>query len=217
MFETVLPKNAKNALAVLGKSGILQQAYMAGGTGLALQINHRFSFDFDFFTANKFDTEILVQRIKELIPEFELEKKEWRTILGKIRSTRFSLFYYAYPLLFGTQKFLGIDIADIKDIAPMKIAAISDRGSKKDFIDLYFIIKIEKKLSLEECLELYDEKFKSLKENKVHVLKSLTYFEDADKQSGLKMIKKADWKEVKKFFQREVFAIDTLLGGGIIK
>ncbi len=211
MFETVLSKNAKNALAVLGKSGILQQSYMAGGTALALQINHRFSFDFDFFTASKFDADILAQRIKELIPEFELEKKDWGTILGAIGSTRFSLFYYNYPLLFSAQKFLTVDIADIKDIAPMKIAAISDRGSKKDFIDLYFIVKIEKKLSLEECLELYDEKFKSLKENKIHILKSLTYFDDADKQSGLKMIKKADWKEIKKFFQREVLVISRKL------
>ncbi|MEK7665178.1 MAG: nucleotidyl transferase AbiEii/AbiGii toxin family protein [Patescibacteria group bacterium] len=204
MFEKVISKNAKNALAILGKSGILQNAYMAGGTALALQINHRFSFDFDFFTVNEFNADILSQRIKKLVPEFKLERKDWGTILGTINKTRFSLFFYTYPLLFKTQKFLDVEVADIKDIAPMKIAAISDRGSKKDFIDLYFIIEIEKKLTLEESLELYDKKFRALKENKAHILKSLNYFEDADKQGELEMIKKVKWKDVKNFFKKEI-------------
>lgn len=86
----------------------------------------------------------------------------------------------------------------------MKIAAIADRGSKKDFVDLYFIIKIEKILSLQECLELYDKKFKLLKQNKTHILKSLMYFDDADKEVNLKMIKNVQWKEVKKFFTKEI-------------
>src|SRR3989344_610354 len=209
MFETVLSKNAKKSLAILGESGLLKNAYMAGGTALALQINHRFSYDFDFFTANEFDAAIFSQRIKKLIPDFKLDRTDWRTILGSIGITRFSLFFYTYPLLFKTNNFLGVDIADIKDIAPMKIAAISDRGSKKDFADLYFIVKIEKILSLQECLALYDKKFKALKQNKTHILKSLNYFEDADKEAGLKMIKNVQWKKVKSFFQQEIKKISN--------
>ncbi len=100
--------------------------------------------------------------------------------------------------------FLEVDIANVKDIAPMKIAAISDRGSKKDFVDLYFIIEIEKTLSLQECLALYDKKFKALKQNKAHILKSLNYFDDADKEAELKMIKPIQWKKVKSFFEKKV-------------
>lgn len=204
MFENVLSKNAKESLAVLGKSGLLKNAYMAGGTALALQLNHRFSYDFDFFTANEFDAAIFSQRIKKLIPDFSLDRTDWGTILGAIGNTRFSLFFYTYPLLSKPENFLGVNIATIKDIAPMKIAAIADRGSKKDFVDLYFIIKIEKILSLQECLELYDKKFKLLKQNKTHILKSLMYFDDADKEVNLKMIKNVQWKEVKKFFTKEI-------------
>lgn len=204
MFENILSKNAKKSLAILGESGILKNAYMAGGTALALQINHRFSYDFDFFTRNEFDAAILSQRIKKLIPSFELDRTDWGTILGSIKGTRFSLFFYDYPLLFKAANFSGTEIASIKDIAAMKIAASADRGSKKDFTDLYFIIKIEKILSLEECLELYDKKFEALKQNKAHIFKSLNYFEDADKEASLKMIKKVNWKDVKLFFQQEV-------------
>lgn len=140
MFEKILSKSAKESLAILGKSGILGSAYLAGGTALALQIGHRFSFDFDFFTRKEFDEKILVQRIKKEIPEFKLEKLEWKTILGYIKETRFSLFFYDYPVISTPRKFLKINIADIEDIAAMKIAAISARGRKRDFIDLYFIL-----------------------------------------------------------------------------
>jgi len=204
MFEQVLSKNERDTLAILGKSGLLADVYMAGGTALALQIGHRFSYDFDFFTPKEFDENMMLQRIKKLIPEFKLERKEWRTILGYIKESRFSLFYYSYPFLFKTNNFLGADIADIKDITAMKIAAISDRGVKKDFIDLYFIIKKEKILSLENALEIYDKKFETLAQNKLHILKSLQYFSDAEESEMPKMIKSVSWPEVKSFFKKEV-------------
>lgn len=211
MFEEVLSKNESQSLALLGKSGLLADIYMAGGTALALQIGHRFSYDFDFFTSKEFNENIMLERIKELIPDFQLERKEWRTILGYIKESRFSLFFYSYPLLFKTRKFLGADIADIRDIAAMKIAAISDRGTKRDFIDLYFILKIEKILSLKDALELYDKKFETLKQNQVHILKSLQYFADAEEGEMPKMIKLVSWPEVKSFFQKEVKSLSKEL------
>lgn len=177
---------------------------MAGGTALALQIGHRFSYDFDFFTPKEFDENMMTQRIKKEVPYFQLERMEWQTVLGYIKESRFSLFLYSYPLLFKTHKFLGVDIAGIKDIAAMKIAAVSDRGTKRDFIDLYFIIEIEKILSLKESLNLYDKKFKTFKQNRLHILKSLQYFADAEEGAMPKMIKSVSWPEVKKFFQKEV-------------
>lgn len=204
MFEEILSKNEKESLAVLGESGILNGAYMAGGTALALQIGHRFSYDFDFFTSEEFDENIMLERIKKLMPDFQLERKEWRTILGYIKGGRFSLFFYSYPLLFKTRKFLNVNIADIRDIAAMKVSAISDRGSKKDFIDLYFILKAKKILSLKEALALYDKKFKTLKQNQLHILKSLCYFADAEEGGMPKMIELVSWKDVKSFFQKEV-------------
>lgn len=208
MFEQVLSGNTKKSLALLGESGLLKNAYLAGGTALALQIGHRISVDFDFFTAKEFDEKILVQRIKKMIPEFSLERMEWRTILGNIGRTRFSLFFYNYPLLFKPHDFLRVKMADIKDIAPMKIAAIADRGTKRDFIDLYFMTEKEKILSLEEALELYDKKFKLLKQNKMHILKSLCYFDDAEKGKIPKMIKDISWKEVKKKIKDNVLSLN---------
>ena len=73
MFEQVLSKDAKKSLAVLGKSGLLKNAYMAGGTALALQIGHRVSVDFDFFTPKEFKMirDISWEEVKKKIKEEE--------------------------------------------------------------------------------------------------------------------------------------------------
>jgi len=102
-----------------------------------------------------------------------------------------------------TQRFSNLNIADVKDIAPMKLAAISDRGIKRDFIDLYFIIAVEKLFTLQEILNLYDQKFEVLNQNKAHILKSLIYFDDADKGPMPQMLKEVSWIKVKKFFELE--------------
>ncbi len=200
MFEEVLSKNAKRSLELLAKSGILKNAYLAGGTALALQFGHRYSCDFDFFTFQKFNEEIMVQRIAKALPSFKLEKKSWGTILGYIKDTRFSLFFYGYPLLFKTYQFKGVAISDSRDIAAMKISAIACRGTKRDFIDLYFVLEKAKVLTLEKALKLYDKKFKALRQNKMHILKSLVYFEDAEKDELPRMIKSVSWQSVKDFF-----------------
>lgn len=96
MFEKVLSKNAKDSMALLGKSKLLKDAYLAGGTALALKIGHRVSY--------------------------------------------------------------------------------------------------------EDTLNLYDKKFKTLNQNKVHILKSLQYFEDADRDEMPKMLENTNWQEIKTFF-----------------
>ncbi len=210
MFEQVLSKSAKDSLALLGESGLLKDAYLAGGTALALQLGHRRSYDFDFFTPKKFNEKILLRNFAALPLNFQLEQSSWGTILGYLDKTRFSLFFYDYPLLDNPHKFLGINVIGLKDIAPMKLAAISDRGTRRDFIDLYFILAVEKIFTLQKTLNLYDRKFKVLRQNKTHLLKSLVYFEDAEKDKMPKMIKNVDWTGVKKFFEKEVKIISKL-------
>lgn len=201
MFKQVLPGNTKAILALLEKSEIIQKAYLAGGTALALQLGHRISYDLDFFTTDEFDETTLLPKLKE-ISKFELERIAWRTVLGKFEGVRFSIFYYEYPLLYSTKKFGKVNILDIRDIAAMKIAAIASRGVKRDFIDFYFIC--QEGTSLEEATRLYDKKYKNLAATSVHIMKSLVYFEDAEKDPMPKMLKPCKWEEVKRFFEREV-------------
>lgn len=203
MFTEVLPQDAGKTLAILGQGGLLKDTYLAGGTALALRIGHRISVDLDFFTQKKFDQKIMIERLSELPVHFQLERTDWQTILGFLGKTRFTFFYYKYPLLEKPMIFSGIAVAGMRDLASMKLAAISDRGTKRDFIDLYFIIAVEKFFTLRKVFDLYDDKFKTLHTNKMHLIKSLTYFEDAEGMEMPRMLRSVSWKEVKKFFEEQ--------------
>ena len=93
-------------------------------------------------------------------------------------------------------------IADIRDIAAMKIDAITTRGAKRDFIDLYFICKTGYRLA--ELLDFYNRKYGKLASNLIHIEKSLVFFNDAETEEMPKMLKKIQWEDVKRFFEKEV-------------
>lgn len=201
MFEETLSKNTKKALALLGESELLKDAYLAGGTACALQLGHRVSIDMDFFTEKEFDAKRTIQQLQK-IGNFKLDRQSWGTILGELEKVKFSLFVYQYPILFPFKPFRGIQLADLRDIAAMKIEAIGGRGIKRDFIDLYFICQAG--VTLREILRLYDRKYKNLASNRVHIQKSLVYFVDAEASAMPKMIEWIEWNKVKAFFEREV-------------
>lgn len=203
MFEETISKQTSKNLDLLGKSRLLNHAYLAGGTALALQLGHRVSYDLDFFTEKKFNAQIFLKHISQ-IPSYTHERIGWRTILGKLGDVKFSLFYYPYPLLRKTVQFKNINIAGIDDIAAMKIAAISERGTKRDFIDLYFIAQ---NIPLAQILILYEQKYKKLSSNLMHIQKSLVYFKDAEQEAMPKMLKDISWDRVKKFFEKEIKTI----------
>lgn len=203
MHEQVLSGQTKRALAVLGKSRVLSSAYLAGGTALALQIGHRASFDLDFFTQQKFDAKNLAEALKKLSTGFTLDRLEENTLLGYLDKAKFSLFFWNYPLINKPENYAGIKLASLSDIAAMKLAAISERGTKRDFIDLYYILAVEKLFSLQDILLFYDKKFKLLKQNQVHLIRSLTYFADAEDTTVPRMFFMTNWREVKKFFEKE--------------
>lgn len=206
MFRAVLSKNAHDALVLLGKTKILpEKTFLAGGTALALQIGHRRSEDFDFFTPTSFKSEDLMTKLNK-IGNFVLTEKQFKdTLLGLFNGVKFSIFLYPYPLIDKPIDYLGIKLTSLKDIAAMKLAAIMDRGTKRDFIDLYFLTK--NNISLDEMFVFYDEKFKALESNLYSLLKSLTYFDDAEKSDMPEMLKKVSWKEVKEFLKKEVVRV----------
>ena len=107
-------------------------------------------------------------------------------------------------LLNKVPKVSGIRIASILDIACMKLDAVSGRGTKRDFIDLYFICQKEK---LAKIFKLFEKKYQKADYNLAFIQKSLVYFIDAEKDEMPKMIKKVSWEEVKRFFEKEVLKL----------
>ena len=194
--ETLLPDTVR-AINKIGKVPAFQEVYLAGGTALALQLGHRISVDLDFFTLEPFDERVVSQELSS-VQEFVLERLAPNTILGKIGETRMSLFLYKYGLLEDPQKFEGLKLAGKKDIAAMKINALESRGTKRDFVDLFFLAK---EFSLEEMLNFYNQKYECLDDHLYGIVKSLSYFEDAERNEMPRMIIDVSWDEVKNYFE----------------
>ncbi len=204
MFESVLSDDAKATLALLNKSGLVRDAYLAGGSALALHFGHRYSIDFDFFSPLAFDP-IKLSKSLSGIGSFAEEVVKGTSLIGTFQGIKMSYFQYDYLLIDKTKPFLGIAVAHPHDIAAMKLVAITDRGTKKDFIDLYELT--HQGIPFDEMFRLYDRKYKLFEANRFTLIKALSYLDEADTDAMPEMIRPISWEEVKKFFTSEAMRL----------
>lgn len=199
MHEETLPPGSRQTLDWLAcqSAPALQGWMLAGGTGLALQIGHRISEDLDFFRTDAMDVRTLHDVFKAYGAYETLQEAE-HTLTVRLDQTKLSFFCVRDPFLFSGLPYRFFTIADITDIALMKIAAISGRGSRKDFVDLFFILSDS--LSLRQSLELTTKKYGASRANRYHLMKSLTYFDDAEREPMPQMLRAVDWDACKRFF-----------------
>lgn len=204
-YLNILPLKTKKAFIFLSKQSWLNKSdwYLAGGTALALQTRCRKSIDLDFFSKQKFFDN------SELLNNFS-GNREWKTIINKKNTIYSELFgakisFIAYPFFIPKQNFIQygfIKVLHLIDIAVMKIIAISQRGRKRDFFDLYWCVKnIE---SLENLIKRLKIQYPSVAHNYHHILKSLVYFEDAENDPSPEIFFKATWKNIKDYFKKEI-------------
>ncbi len=199
-----IPRATKKALTYLSKQKWIQRSkwYLAGGTALALQAGHRVSVDLDFFTPLKtFSIPGLLTHFSEDIWISDILKED--TVYGRIFKAKAS--FIAYPFFYPVKayKWYGcVSVLDQHDIAVMKIIAISQRGRKRDFVDLYWYCNQENSLlNLITCLP---KQYPTVAHDFHHILKSLTFFDDAEQDPMPKLFFKASWKQIKVFFQTQV-------------
>lgn len=205
-FHTgLLPIWTVNALDFLAKEKWLEKSnwYLAGGTALALQTGHRKSVDLDFFTTNANFEPI------EVSDNF-LNNKDWKPYVNKKNTIYATLLeakvsFIAYPFFVPKQEFIqygSIQVLQPRDIAVMKIVAISQRGKKRDFFDLYWCaLNIE---PLIDIIKRLPEQYPSVAHDYHHILKALVYFDDAESDPAPEINFDASWESVKSFFRKEI-------------
>ncbi len=189
-----------DTLMALHDRAITEGSYLAGGTGLALRFGHRRSVDLDFFIKEIFDEERLLQRLEQMQGISDVRRAP-QTLHLVIQGVKVSFLGYVYPLLFAPALFDGVPMADPRDIACMKITAIASRGTKRDFVDFYAACE---RFGLLDLLALFGQKYAQTGYNQLHILKSLTYFADAEKDPMPHMLVPLEWRDVKRFFKEEV-------------
>jgi len=192
--------------------------YLAGGTAIALYFGHRLSVDLDFFTDEEFDSLSLSSTISVIMgPGFRIAKTKVKkgTLVMNLDETGFSLFTYPYPLVAPLTRMqdIPIQVASQIDLALMKLVAINQRGSCKDFIDLKALIE-QNRYPFEFLLEKLNDKFEIGEEMQLQLKKSLVYFDDAEKDLNIQIYsdeKRAferlgneTWERTKVFFEQFV-------------
>ncbi|MGI9037374.1 MAG: nucleotidyl transferase AbiEii/AbiGii toxin family protein [Gemmatimonadota bacterium] len=201
MHPRVLSEDAWEVVRRLESAGVLRDWTLAGGTGLALQFGHRYSEDIDLFRPDSVDAARLVSALAA-IGETDVQSRSDDTLHAVLDGLRVSFLAARPPLLFPGTEYRGLSVADPRDIAVMKIVAIGGRGSRKDFVDLYFYLKSGATLS--GVFTLLERNFTSLNYNEYHLLKSLAYFDDAELEPMPRMIRKVEWSEIRSHVEEEV-------------
>lgn len=183
-------------LKELQQNETLKNCPLAGGTALALQLGHRISVDLDFFSPYKLNLEE-VKRSLERFPE-SLELSSSKNIVTySINQVKVDVVKYEYPPIYPFLEENEIILYSLQDIAAMKLEAIKCRGRKRDFYDLYFLLQ---EFSLDELLRFNSTKFDA--RNPFMILKSLSYFEDAENDPDVEVpsgVTRIEWNQVKNF------------------
>jgi hypothetical protein len=200
-YWDILDQNRVDILPLF--KGFKDDFYLAGGTALALQLGHRDSIDFDFFSEKSFSTENLTQEVEQIFRHHKVAKiqQEKDTLTFVINDTiKISFFSYPYKLINPLLDEDNFKMASLNDIGAMKLSAITSRSVLKDYVDLYFILH---KISIEELSKLTKEKFPTIDINLI--LKSLVYFDDIQEEPILfKHEGDISFESVKKYLSETV-------------
>ncbi len=180
----------------------LQPFSLVGGTALSLRYGHRTSIDLDLFYHLKFDQLTIIE---------ELEKYFHSRFVYKQQHTQFRVFCFIDNIKVDLVYFPHLPIADIEeeenirfyssaDIAAMKIQAILGRAQKKDFWDLYELLR---HYPLRQLIDWHRQKYPS-QMLAISIPHAITYFVDADESDAPVSFKKQTWEVVKKGISRAV-------------
>ena len=198
-YKTIEPHTLE-LLKKLTAEPFLAKARLVGGTALALQYGHRMSIDLDFFGDIKEDS-IVIRDILRTIGPISVYKETTNIKIYSVNGIKVDFVNYKYPWIDSVIEKDGLRLASPKDIAAMKINAIEGRGTKKDFIDMYFLLQ---HYTLDDILKFYAEKYP---ENSIfRGLMSLSYFEDAEDELMPKMFSNIRWDDMKQFILDKVAA-----------
>ena len=202
--EHALPPATRKALRYCSEQQWFRrlQWYLAGGTALTLYFGHRRSLDLDFFTPQKkFQAHTLIDRFPPRFWETDILQND--TVYGRLYEAKVS--FIAYPHFvpqYPYYQYGHIDVLDPRDIATMKIVAISQRGSKRDFFDLFWNCQHQEPLLL--ILQRLARSYPAVGHNYHHILYILIYFVDAESDPTPQIYFDARWSTVKKYFQQYV-------------
>jgi hypothetical protein len=171
----------------------LEETRLVGGTALALQLGHRISVDLDIFGKWNYSEDMLGKFSAVGQAEKESGTPDGKMAFFYIDGVKVDCVAYdMYDWLEPPVEEDGIRLAGIKDIAAMKVNAITNRGTRKDFVDMARLLE---NYSLVDIFAWYCKKYPAA--NPALAMRSMSYFVDAETMPMPKMLIPFDWEEAK--------------------
>lgn len=202
-WEALTPET-RQAYQLVGSLELAMHFYLAGGSGLALHLGHRFSVDLDFFSqapdaVGPDQRAVLRQALDH--PSLAILYDKDTTFVVSWKEVGLSFFrLQQYPLVQPTLLLDQIQVASLEEIGAMKLAAIIDRGNRKDLVDLYYILQ---QASLERLFHVAAVKYAWVRTFAISATRALAYFEDAEKLPMPRMLDPTPWETMKRFLEHQ--------------
>lgn len=195
----VVPASQRGALARLSQLPVAKDLYLAGGVAVAIHLGHRTSHDLDFFGRSPdLDLDLVQAALFESSRRVELVSRTDATLHVRFEGADLDVVRYPYPLLVRPRRHeSGFAVASLRDLAAMKLAAIAKRGVRRDFWDLHAILT-SGRVNLGRALSDYLRKFGVAQSDAYHVLRALSWFEDAERDEVLpRGLTRRHWQTVR--------------------
>ncbi len=197
-LQTVLPDTLE-LLKVLMRQPLLHDMRLVGGTSLALQYGHRRSVDLDFFGHTTEDVDELTNMLSSCAKDVVRGNCTKSIKAYFLNNIKVDIVNYQYRWIDEPVICDGLRLASPKDIAAMKVNAVMGRGTKKDFVDMYFLLR---HYTFDEIMQFYLQKYPDGSEYRA--LLSMTYFADADPQPMPHMFQQVEWNTIKEEVKHQV-------------
>lgn len=198
LYEKAVNSELLGILKGLMSQQLFNEFTLVGGTSLALQIGHRNSIDIDLFGDCELN-ELEITTFLDKLGRVKILKKSRNILIYSVNGIKVDFVNYPYPLLKSPILEGKIRLASKEDIGAMKLNEIAGRGSKKDFIDLFFLLK---EFPLKKLMEYFRLKYPDGSD--FLVMKSLTFFDDAESDDMPYMLKEISWETVKSEILKKV-------------
>jgi predicted nucleotidyltransferase component of viral defense system len=205
-------------IEILESKFLPKNSYLAGGTALYFYLRHRVSVDIDFFSPKPFRPDTLVFKARECFDQVDIEIMEKDSLILFLSQDKikFSLFHLPYPLLSDLsfheiKTHIKCPMASLEDLEAMKAVALAQRGSAKDFVDLYHMLR-RTRHTFEDMFSRVQQKYQVDEKYNYHLKTAVVYFFDAeqeiaaivivDRAGRIRKINDGEWNKIKAFFVR---------------
>jgi len=200
-WEALTPET-QNTFHLVGRLPFIQSFNMAGGTGLALHLGHRFSVDLVLFSprddsVGPDERAILRAALEE--PSLTITHDKDMTFVAHWRGVGISFFRLSlYPLVEPLLLLNGVPVDSLLEIGAMKLAAIIDRGTRKDLVDFYYILQ---RVSPDDLFRVAVVKYARVRTFAISATRALAYFDDAEALPMPRMLDQTPWQMMKRFLE----------------